>query len=85
MQAEKKAARELIVLNAAYALYTKNKIENVTMKDVADYAGVGTTTIFRNYRTKLELASRVCAYKWKEYLVDKFAERTPEYLELWMP
>jgi len=70
-----------IILDAAFELYKNNKIENVPIEEVANKAGVGTTTMYRKYKTKLGLSASVCAYKWKEYFIQIFEGRSEEELK----
>jgi len=54
----------------AFAMFSKNGIENVSMQNVADAIGIGFTTIYRYYGTKNALVIEVAAKKWKEYFLN---------------
>ena len=69
------------ILDAAFALFSKEKIESVSMQKVADEAGIGVATVFRHYPNKRALALGVEADIIRGFFLKATKERTPEYLE----
>lgn len=55
------------ILDAAFRVFVREKIEPTQFSMIAKEAGVGRATIFRHYPTKLDLVIAVNAAKWKEY------------------
>ena len=55
------------ILDAAFTVFVREKIEPTQFSMIAKEAGVGRATIFRHYPTKLDLVIAVNAAKWKEY------------------
>ena len=63
-----KEARRRLIIDTAFRIFVEQKIEPVSMGEIASAAGIGRATLFRYYANKLELVVAVCAAKWKEYL-----------------
>ena len=61
------AAKREAMINEGFRLFSEKGIENVSMQDVADACGIGIATLYRYYKTKLDLVIDIGAYKWKEY------------------
>ena len=74
-QKEKDMRREKI-LDVAFRLFVDQKIESVTMGEIAKEAGIGRATLFRYFPGKLELVIAVNTKKWKDYL-DELDDRRP--------
>lgn len=81
MTNKERQIRDIEVLEAAFELYKTNKIENVTMEEVADKANIGVATVYRHFHTKLELAVRTSGYKWKQHFEKVFEGRTADALK----
>ncbi len=67
-QMEKEQERNRKIIDTAFHVFVKRKIEGVSMAEIAEAAGVGRATLFRCYSSKMELVIAVCSVKWKEYL-----------------
>lgn len=74
-QMEKEQERNRKIIDTAFQVFVKRKIEGVSMAEVAEAAGVGRATLFRCYPSKMELVIAVCSVKWKEYLDNLDATR----------
>ncbi len=70
-----KEARRRLIIDTAVRIFVEQKIEPVSMGEIASAAGIGRATLFRYYANKLELVVAVCAAKWKEYLDELDAKR----------
>ena len=70
-----KEARRRLIIDMAFRIFVEQKIEPVSMGEIASVAGIGRATLFRYYANKLELVVAVCAAKWKEYLDELDAKR----------
>jgi len=70
-----KETRRRLIIDAAFRIFVEQKIEPVSMGEIASAAGIGRATLFRYYANKLELVVAVCAAKWKEYLDELDAKR----------
>ena len=70
-----KEARRRLIIDTAFRIFVEQKIEPVSMGEIASAAGIGRATLFRYYANKLELVVAVCAAKWKEYLDELDAKR----------
>ena len=70
-----KEARRRLIIDTAIRIFVEQKIEPVSMGEIASAAGIGRATLFRYYANKLELVVAVCAAKWKEYLDELDAKR----------
>ena len=64
-----------MIIDTAFRIFVEQKIEPVSMGEIASAAGIGRATLFRYYANKLELVVAVCAAKWKEYLDELDAKR----------
>lgn len=56
------------ILETGFRVFAEQTIEKVRMTDVAKAAGLGTTTVYRYYKTKPELAVAVSTWAWENYL-----------------
>lgn len=74
-QMEKEQERNRKIIDTAFQVFVKRKIEGVSMAEIAEAAGVGRATLFRCYPSKMELVIAVCSVKWKEYLDNLDATR----------
>lgn len=70
-----KETRRRLIIDTAFRIFVEQKIEPVSMGEIASAAGIGRATLFRYYANKLELVVAVCAAKWKEYLDELDAKR----------
>ncbi len=64
------------ILDCAYQLFLDNKIEPVSMGEIAKKAGIGRATLFRYFHNKSELVAEVCAREWNR-VFDKLDENRP--------
>lgn len=62
------AAKNQRILEAGFAIFAKHGIDNVTMTDVANGAGIGISSLYRYYKTKTELVLAIGTWAWKSYL-----------------
>jgi AcrR family transcriptional regulator len=60
-------AKREAMLNEGFRLFTEKGIEAVSMQDVADACGIGIATLYRYYKTKLDLVLAIGVRKWEEY------------------
>lgn len=70
------------ILEKAFELFSKEGIDNVTMNNIADKAGIGVASLYRYFSTKEELAIQCATKMWqieKEKANGFFT--TQEYLE----
>ena len=79
------------IIDAAFHIFVRDKIESAKMSEIAQAAGVGRATLFRHYPSKLELVIAVNAAKWKEYLdasineipaIDRFIFTMDSYIDM---
>lgn len=61
-------AKQKHIMEAAYQLFSDKGIIPVTITDVAAASGVGRSTVFRYFSTKLDLVIAVGTWKWEEYI-----------------
>lgn len=59
--------KDKLILDTAFKIFVERKIEPVSMGDIAKAAGIGRATVFRYYKTKLDLVIAVCGAEWKAY------------------
>lgn len=64
------------IIDAAFDVFVREKIEVASMAEIAREAGVGRATVFRHYPGKLDLVIAVNSAKWKEYL-DELDRKRP--------
>ena len=64
---QKEVTRQRI-LETGFRVFAEGTIEKVKMSDVAKAGGVGTTTVYRYYKTKPELVLAISTWAWKRYL-----------------
>ncbi len=56
------------ILETGFRIFTEGTIEKVKMTDVAKAGGIGTTTVYRYYKTKPELVLAISSWAWEKYL-----------------
>jgi len=56
------------ILETGFHVFAEGTIEKVKMSDVAKAGGVGTTTVYRYYKTKPELVLAISTWAWERYL-----------------
>lgn len=61
-------ARRQAMLTEGFRLFADRGIEAVNMQEIADECNVGIATLYRYYRTKLELVLDIGVKKWQEYI-----------------
>ena len=61
-------ARNQRILEEGFAIFAAHGIDNVTMTDVANGAGIGISSLYRYYKTKTELVLAIGTWAWKGYL-----------------
>ena len=64
---QKEVTRQRI-LETGFRVFAEGTIEKVKMSDVAKVGGVGTTTVYRYYKTKPELVLAISTWAWERYL-----------------
>ena len=64
---QKEGTRQRI-LETGFRVFAEGTIEKVKMSDVAKAGGVGTTTVYRYYKTKPELVLAISTWAWERYL-----------------
>ena len=64
---QKEVTRQRI-LETGFRIFAEGTIEKVKMSDVAKVGGVGTTTVYRYYKTKPELVLAISTWAWERYL-----------------
>ena len=64
---QKEVTRQRI-LETGFRVFAEGTIEKVKMSDVAKAGGVGTTTVYRYYKTKPELVLAISTWAWERYL-----------------
>ena len=64
---QKEVTRQRI-LETGFHVFAEGTIEKVKMSDVAKAGGVGTTTVYRYYKTKPELVLAISTWAWERYL-----------------
>ena len=67
MDQERIAANREEAIAAGFRLFAERSIETVGMKEVADASHLGIATLFRYFKTKLELVLEIGVKKWEEY------------------
>ena len=50
------------IIDAAFHIFVRDKIESAKMSEIAQAAGVGRATLFRHYPSKLELVIACLLY-----------------------
>ena len=60
-------ARRDAMLKEGFRLFSEKGIETVSMNEVANACGVGIATLYRYYKTKLELVLAIGAAKWRSF------------------
>ena len=76
-----KCDRNKLIIDAAYKMFVKYKIEGTTFQMIAKEAGVGVATVFRHYSDKADLAIKVISMKWKECLEAALKNRSLDEIE----
>ena len=64
---QKEVTRQRI-LETGFRVFAEGTIEKVKMSDVAKAGGIGTTTVYRYYKTKPELVLAISTWAWERYL-----------------
>ena len=57
------------ILETGYKLFAERGIEQVTLQEVSEACGIGRTTTFRYFPSKMELVVAISTWKWKEYII----------------
>ena len=68
-----KAATTQKILEAGFRIFAERTIEQVTMTDVADVAGIGVTTLYRHFTNKPRLVVAVSTWAWEAYIAENNA------------
>ena len=53
------------MLQAGLRLFSERGIESVSLQEIADEAEVGIATLYNYYQNKVNLATTISAYMWK--------------------
>ena len=56
------------ILETAFRLFSERGIEGVTMPEVAKASGIGRSTLYRYFASKLDLVVAIGTWTWKEYI-----------------
>lgn len=78
--AAEKAIRGKRAMESAFRLFSEKGIDLVTMPDISADSGVGRSSLYRYFSSKLDLVIAVGAWKWNEYIGARDATLTPEKL-----
>ena len=77
---DKTAATRNNFIEKAYELYTTKSIESVSMIEVAEACGYGTTTLYRYFPSKPVLVVAVAIQKWQQFTEENRKRRPkPEF------
>lgn len=63
-----KIAKEQVILEKAFQLFSEKGIEAVTIPEIAAASGVGRATVYRYFPTKPDLVVAIATRKWEEYI-----------------
>lgn len=75
---EQKEKRKEEVVLAAVEVFKEKGIENAKMTDVADKAQVGVASVYRYFKTKLDLAIDAATMLWKEEINELYSSYSNE-------
>ena len=78
--AAEKAIRGQRAMESAFRLFSEKGIDLVTMPDISADSGVGRSSLYRYFSTKLDLVIAIGTWKWNEYIDAHYATLTPEKL-----
>ena len=78
--AAEKAIRGQRAMESAFRLFSEKGIDLVTMPDISADSGVGRSSLYRYFSTKLDLVIAIGTWKWNEYIDAYDATLTPEKL-----
>ena len=56
------------ILDAGFCIFSEMSIDKVSMANVANKAGIGIATLYRDYRTKPELVVAVGTHVWSNFI-----------------
>jgi len=74
------AIRGQRAMESAFRLFSEKGIDLVTMPDISADSGVGRSSFYRYFSTKLDLVIAIGTWKWNEYIDAHDATLTPEKL-----
>lgn len=74
--AQQKAATTQKILEAGFRIFAERTIEQVTMTDVADAAGIGVATLYRHFTNKPRLVVAVSTWAWEAYIAENNGRRS---------
>ncbi len=77
------AARRELMLSEGFRLFSEKGIESVSMQEVAKACGIGIATLYRYYKTKLDLVLAIGIRQWEQYFMEanqRRAAKRPETL-----
>lgn len=60
-------ARRKELLEKGYELFSTKSIEAISMRDVADAVGCGSTSVYRYYGSKPDFVVAVATWKWEQF------------------
>lgn len=78
---EDKEKRKEDVIRAAIRVIRNQSIEEVKMTQIAEEAGVGVASVYRYFKTKLELALEAGNWLWNEEINKMYIEPKADYFE----
>ncbi len=78
--AAEKAIRGQRAMESAFRLFSEKGIDLVTMPDISADSGVGRSSLYRYFSTKLDLVIAIGTWKWNEYIDAHDTTLTPEKL-----
>lgn len=79
--AAEKAIRGQRAMESAFRLFSEKGIDLVTMPDISADSGVGRSSLYRYFSTKLDLVVAVGAWQWSAYIESRVAALTLQALE----
>ena len=78
---EDKEKRKEEVIRAAIRVIRNQSIEEVKMTQIAEEAGVGVASVYRYFKTKLELALEAGNWLWNEEINKMYIEPKADYFQ----
>lgn len=69
----RKAATRQKILETGFRVFAERTIDDVNLTEVAEAAGVGMATVYRNFNTKQALVLEIGTWMWNQY-VEQFVE-----------
>lgn len=64
----RKAATRQKILETGFRVFAERTIDDVNLTEIAEAAGVGMATVYRNFNTKQALVLEIGTWMWKQYV-----------------